>query len=56
MRNEDFAAEQKKDPDVKEIIDFMEREDLPMDDQRASSSNCSAKVCVRYGERDTVLP
>ena len=35
VRNEDFAAEQKKDPDVKEIIDFMEREDLPMDDRRA---------------------
>ena len=35
VRNEDFAAEQKKDLDVKEIIDFMEREDLPMDDWRA---------------------
>ena len=33
--NEDFAAEQRKDPEINEVIDFMEREVLPADDKRA---------------------
>ena len=34
-QNEDFAAEQQKDPEMVELIKFLKSGDLPLDDSRA---------------------
>ena len=31
----DFASEQRKDPDLREIVDFLEKEELPCEEKRA---------------------
>ena len=33
--SDDFASEQRKDPDLREIVDFLEKEELPSEEKRA---------------------
>ena len=47
--SDDFASEQRKDPDLREIVDFLEKEELPCEEKRARRIALQASLFTNEG-------